>query len=285
MSNIFTPFEECTSFVAGISYGKDSLAMLEVIRQLGLPLTNIVTVDVMATPCMSANYDCVEDFKRKVDQFILERYGIEVEHLKAERSYEEHFYRVRGSRSKAENVGKIYGFPMLRGAWCNSRLKVEPINKYKGYNQWWYIGYAVDEKKRERQLKISSCSDLRMYPLVYANKTEEWCRELCSTLGILSPIYNGSCRDGCWFCHNQPLEQLRKLYHEYPLYWKKLLEWDKDSPVPFKPNCTVRELDIRFSLEDEYLWNGLSIRSKSFFKDLRKRVALLDNGDITSSHE
>lgn len=42
-------------YIASISYGKDSLAMLEVIRQNGLPLDRIVTVDVMATPTIPAD--------------------------------------------------------------------------------------------------------------------------------------------------------------------------------------------------------------------------------------
>ncbi len=35
-------------YIASISYGKDSLAMLEIINQHNLPLTDIITVDIMA---------------------------------------------------------------------------------------------------------------------------------------------------------------------------------------------------------------------------------------------
>lgn len=57
---------------------------------------------------------------------------------------------------------------------------------------------------------------------------------------------------GCWFCHNQGVDQLRLLRRNYPEYWALMLKWDKDSPVSFKPDGhTVHDFDARFALEDE----------------------------------
>lgn len=73
-------------------------------------------------------------------------------------------------------------------------------------------------------------------------------------MDMLSPTYEGSTRDGCWFCHNQSIAQLRKLRKEYPELWALLLKWDKDSPVTFKADGhTVHDFDERFRLEDERL--------------------------------
>lgn len=44
-----------TEHIARISYGKDSLKMLEVIKSKGLPLDRITTTDVWATETISAN--------------------------------------------------------------------------------------------------------------------------------------------------------------------------------------------------------------------------------------
>lgn len=56
---------------------------------------------------------------------------------------------------------------------------------------------------------------------------------------------------GCWFCHNQPIDQLRLLRKNYPEYWQLLLKWDSDSPVTFKADGhTVRDFDKRFELEE-----------------------------------
>ena len=57
-------------YVARISYGKDSLKMLDVIHSRGLPLDRITTTDVWATDTISANLPPVEAFKAKMDQWI-----------------------------------------------------------------------------------------------------------------------------------------------------------------------------------------------------------------------
>jgi hypothetical protein len=56
---------------------------------------------------------------------------------------------------------------------------------------------------------------------------------------------------GCWFCHNQGIDQLRLLRKNYPELWQLLLKWDRDSPVSFRPDGhTVHDFDIRFQAED-----------------------------------
>ena len=47
----------------------------------------------------------------------------------------------------------------------------------------------------------------------------------------ITPDYETGCRGGCWFCHNQSVDQLRNLRKNYPQYWELLLKWDNDSPV------------------------------------------------------
>ena len=78
--------------IASISYGKDSLAMLEVIKQHGLPLDRIVHVEIMATKDIPADLPPMMEFKKKADEIILDKYGIPVEHLTAPHTYEEYFY-------------------------------------------------------------------------------------------------------------------------------------------------------------------------------------------------
>lgn len=78
-------------YIASISYGKDSLAMLEVISKNHLPLDRIVHVEIMATPSIPADLPPMMDFKSRADQIIKQRYGLEVEHLCAPKSYEEYF--------------------------------------------------------------------------------------------------------------------------------------------------------------------------------------------------
>lgn len=117
-------------YVLSLSYGKDSLACLEAIKLLGLPLDRIIHAEVWATDTIPADLPPMVEFKAKADAIIKERYGITVEHISAverERrlSYERQFYKRFNSGKRA---GEIYGFPMLRGAWCNSNLKINALS-------------------------------------------------------------------------------------------------------------------------------------------------------------
>lgn len=112
-----------------------------------------------------------------------------------------------------------------------------------------YIGIAADEPKRFGQLGPK----LRA-PLVEFGIEEELCGLYCRYADCLSPTYESSFRDGCWFCHNQGVNQLRLLRKNYPELWALMLKWDSDSPTTFKADGhTVHDYDERFRLEDEKL--------------------------------
>ena len=110
-----------------------------------------------------------------------------------------------------------------------------------------YLGIAFDEPNRFHTL-----SNTRRSPLVEAGWDEAYCRQWCKENDLLSPIYTTATRGGCWFCHNQSVEQLRLLRKNYPELWTLMLKWDKDSPVTFKADGhTIHDYDERFRLEDE----------------------------------
>lgn len=84
--------------IARISYGKDSLKMLDVIHSRGLPLDQITTTDVWATDTIPAWLPPLQEFRERMDQWIWDRYHIEVTHLCSRnkdgtrRTYEQMFY-------------------------------------------------------------------------------------------------------------------------------------------------------------------------------------------------
>ena len=80
--------EPNTQYILSLSYGKDSLACLEAIKLLGLPLDRIIHAEVWATDTIPADLPPMVDFKAKADQIILDRYGIKVEHIYATREVE-----------------------------------------------------------------------------------------------------------------------------------------------------------------------------------------------------
>lgn len=109
-----------------------------------------------------------------------------------------------------------------------------------------YLGIAADEPKRFGQL-----NERKRAPLVEFGIEEDLCGLYCQYNGILAPTYETSCRDGCWFCHNQGVDQLRLLRRNQPEYWALLMRWDLDSPISFKADGhTVHDFDRRFHMED-----------------------------------
>ena len=122
------------------------------------------------------------------------------------------------------------------------------------------LGIASDEPKR---IERHSKRDGVILPLVEIGWTEAMCREWCEQNDLLSPIYTTATRGGCWFCHNQGVDQLRLLRRDYPELWALLLKWDSDSPVTFKPDGhTVHDFDRRFQAED----NGIILPNDRTFR-------------------
>lgn len=245
--------DDSTQHIARISYGKDSLKMLDIIHSRGLPLDRITTTEVWATDTISANLPPMLKFKERMDQWIWDKHRIEVEHLCAvnpdgtKRTYEQMFYHVPRRRDQETHEARKQGFPAMISPWCR-KLKIDKV-KTPGLrvDTVEYIGIAADEPKRFGQL-----NERKRAPLVEFDIHEEMCGLYCRYNGILSPTYETSFRDGCWFCHNQGVNQLRLLRRNYPDLWAILMRWDLDSPTTYKANGhTVHDYDLRFRLEEE----------------------------------
>lgn len=229
--------------ILSLSYGKDSLACLGAIEELGWPLDRIVHAEVWATDNIHADLPPMVEFKRKADKIIAERWGIEVEHIRHRMNYDEMFYRpiCRGPQE-----GTLKGWPLMKGGWCKHLKVTDKLSPKEAVS---YLGIAADEPARFRNL-----TDKKKSPLVEAGWTEADCRTWCEENDLLSPIYTTATRGGCWFCHNQGVGQLRLLRKNYPNLWALMLQWDKDSPVTFKADGhTVHDFDRRFQMEDEGL--------------------------------
>ena len=251
-----------SEYILSLSYGKDSLACLGAIQALGWPLDRIVHAEVWATDTIPADLPPMVEFKAKADKIIKDRWGIKVEHIRSVTCYQSQFYCVF---RKGKHKGEIYGWPTQCGPWCNSRLKASALNKIKNTSAIQYIGIATDEPKRIKQHKPK---ENVLLPLEEIGWDEEYCWDWCERNGLLSPIYTDSARGGCWFCHNQGVDQLRLLRRNYPEYWQLMLKWDKDSPVTFKANGkTVWDYERRFALEDE----GLIYPGEPFRWDMLER--------------
>lgn len=122
-------------YVLSLSYGKDSLACLGAIEKLGWPLDRIVHAEIWATDTIPADLPPMLEFKQRADAIIKERWGIEVEHVCAiqkdgtKQTYEKIFYRTPKRKLGGKfKDGTPAGFPYTKGAWCNDRLKTNPLD-------------------------------------------------------------------------------------------------------------------------------------------------------------
>ena len=122
---------------------------------------------------------------------------------------------VRAGPQNGENIW----FSISPGAWCNTRLKTRPLKKFvKTLGEHTEIvGIAADEEKRIARKTVTG----KVLPLVEHGITERGAAELCERRGLLSPAYSkGRSRLGCWFCHNQRIGELKRLYYDYPALWE-----------------------------------------------------------------
>lgn len=217
--------EPNTEYVLSLSYGKDSLACLGAIEELGWPLDRIIHAEVWATDDIPADLPPMVSFKNHADEIIRERFGIEVEHLCATRNgekltYEKLFYHVP-KRKEAKRTNGDWGGEAQRMAAHNRELVQEaqrrvlssaslssretgvpaisnagfstgPIAQGAKTNIVQYLGIATDEPERiERHTKPG----FKM-PLVEIGWDEAYCRKWCEERDLLSPIYTTATRGG-----------------------------------------------------------------------------------------
>lgn len=232
-------------YIASISFGKDSLAMLLKIIELGLPLDEVVFYDT------GMEFQAIYDVRDKV-KVLLNKKGIKFTELKPDKPF---LYTMFEKEVKGKNGRIHHGY-----SWCGGRCrwgtteKLKKIEKYcKGNYE--YVGIAYDETKRlEKERKGN-----KLFPLADLKMTEKDCLEYCREKGFnwyekneKVDLYDILDRVSCWCCSNKNLKELRNYYKYLPTYWIKLKELQSKTDRPMKYNkYTVFELEKKF-MEVEY---------------------------------
>lgn len=95
--------------ILSLSYGKDSLACLGAIEKLGWQLDRIIHAEIWATKNIPADLPPMVEFKKKADRIIKERYGLTVEHITADDTYEDIFFRTytKGENREKYTVSRV----------------------------------------------------------------------------------------------------------------------------------------------------------------------------------
>lgn len=236
--------------IVSFSGGKDSTAMLLKMIENNMQIDEIVYFEVMATKDLGAEYPEMYAYLDRLDNYLMNVINKKITRIKTKISFEEQFYKIKQSN---KHKGEIYGFPYTVGVWCNDRLKMKAINQYfrQQGEHVRYIGIAFDEPKRLAKLQENARA-----PLAEWKMTEADCLQYTKEKGLYNDLYDKFKRLGCWFCPKQSLNSLKTLRKNYPSLWEKLLEWQKDSKVPFRPDYSMQELEEKFQREEskEYVY-------------------------------
>lgn len=136
-------------YIARISHGKDSLKMLDVIVSRGLRLDRITTTDIWATDTIRGEHPKMVKFKEIADEFIWQKYHIEVEHLCAMRNgqkvtYEKLFYHI----PKRRNAG---GGQLS----AKSGLYQPPMLQAHGHRRHRLVGRRLGARQRQPRPPVS----------------------------------------------------------------------------------------------------------------------------------
>lgn len=254
-------------YIASVSFGKDSLAMLLKLLELHYPLDEVVFYDT------GMEFQAIYNIRERV-KCLLKEQNIKFTELKPQCEF---CYKMFEKPVKAKNGTTHYGY-----SWCGGRCrwgtteKLQSLDKYcKGAIQ--YVGIAGDEPKRldgifeiaqnENKkfiLDERGCAKLgrqisnlnKRYPLAEMKMTEKDCLDYCREQGFEwledgIDLYDILDRVSCWCCANKNLKELRNYYRCLPTYWQKLKDLQKRTSRPFKYNkYTIFDLEERFRKEE-----------------------------------
>lgn len=213
-------------YIASCSFGKDSIATIILAHLNNEPLDLIVYSEVMFNENISGENPLHIDFIKNKAIPIFESWGYEVKILRAKKTYIDCFYNICGKRAKPERVGKYRGFPIASKCKINSDCKVAPIKTfYKNIKEpiTQYIGIAIDEPERLKRLENTNKISL----LAKYGYTEKMAFELCKKYELVSPVYEVSSRQGCWFCPNARAIESIYIKENYSQLWERLRELSK----------------------------------------------------------
>ena len=124
--------------VLSLSYGKDSIACLYALREMGWPLERIIHAEIWATEYIPADLPEMVAFKEYADKRIKNEFGIEVEHVYAKDkngeklTYEKIFYKAinrklkNGKKTKYHRVA-FSGYAMVQFTIKTASIKIRCV--------------------------------------------------------------------------------------------------------------------------------------------------------------
>ena len=257
-------------YIASVSWGKDSAAMVLKLLEENMPLDEVIFYDT------GMEFQCIYRVRDMILPMLEER-NIKYVEIKPDNNFL--FDMLVRPKVKRKTKEIAYG-----NEWCGkcrwqTFVKQKKCNQYTGTDNIVYVGIAYDEPKRLANLdsyKRAPLSDLKM--------TEKDCLEYCRKHGIYwnedgVELYDILDRVSCWMCQNKNLKELKNMYLYLPKYWLMLKGLQSRIDEPFKgEGKSIFDLEKRFKREiEEESKNIEIIQSKhKLEKEQYKQLSIFD---------
>lgn len=227
-------------YIASVSFGKDSLAMVLRLLEENKPLDEVVFYDT------GMEFQAIYNNAHRVEKLLKDR-GIKFTTLKPKEPFKFKMLDKVVNKGKA-NEHKGY-------AWCGGKCRWGTTEKLRAIEKYClgnveYVGLAFDEKERVLKKRRGN----KAFPLVEWQMSEKDCLEYCYKRGYTwnedgVELYKILDRVSCWCCANKNIKELRNYYKYLPEYWKGLKDLQDHIDRPFKSNKTIYDLEKQFQGE------------------------------------
>lgn len=233
-------------YIANISLGKDSLAMILLLLEKKYPLDEVIFFDT------EMEFHAIYKNCQRLSE-ILSNYNITFTVLKNQTSFE---YRAFQKTIHKKDGTVAYGYDWCGGCrrWGTTG-KIETIKQY--YNSKYeydtiveYIGLAADEIRRIEKFRCIRSKSIKLFPLAEWGLKEKDCLEYCFSSGWNwqengYELYDLLDRVSCWCCTNKNLKEIKNIIRYLPEYWNCIKEYEARSGVPYKgKGCIFYESSV-----------------------------------------
>ena len=213
-------------YFASVSFGKDSLAMLLMIIEKGLPLDEVVFYDT------GMEFQAIYDTRDKVLPILKEK-RIKYTELKPKIPFLTKMFDITVRERKGGGTHKGYSWCGGTCRWGTSD-KLTALKKYIG-NNYDYVAIAADETKRIEKEKRNN----RILFLVDNGITESEALQYCYNKGFYwiengVRLYDILDRVSCWCCGNKNNRELLGIYNHLPKYWDRLKDLESRNRLNFR---------------------------------------------------
>ena len=233
-------------YIANISLGKDSLAMILLLMEKRYPIDEAVFFDT------EMEFQAIYKNCQRLSN-ILSDNNIRFTVLKDSLSFE---YKAFEKPIHKKDGLVAYGYDWCGGCrrWATAG-KLSTIKRYYKYRYGnetiiEYVGLAADEIQRINSFRKQRSSSIKIYPLAEWGMNEQDCLNYCFEHGWNwkengVELYDVLDRVSCWCCTNKNKKEIQNIITYLPEYWSRIKDYEKRCGIPYKrKGCAFFEKHI-----------------------------------------